>query len=117
MAEQGKVKWFSNLKGFGFLEKEGGDKDIFVHYSAILGDGYKKLESGEEVSFDVEEGPRGPQAKNVIRAKKPPKEKPAEAAPKEEKAEGPAAEAPAPKVDEPKAEESAPAAAEEKKPD
>jgi CspA family cold shock protein len=70
MAEKGKVKWFSNVKGYGFLIKEGGDKDIFVHYSSIQGDGYKKLEEGEEVAFDIVEGERGPQATNVIRSKK-----------------------------------------------
>jgi len=75
MPEKGKVKWFSNVKGFGFLEKEGGDKDIFVHYSVIQSDGYKTLDSGEEVTFDIVEGERGPQATNVIRLKKPPQKK------------------------------------------
>jgi cold shock protein len=70
MPEKGKVKWFSNVKGFGFLEKEGGTQDIFVHYSSIQGEGYKKLEEGEEVTFDVVEGERGPQATNVVRQKK-----------------------------------------------
>lgn len=75
MPEKGKVKWFSNVKGFGFLEKEGGTKDIFVHYSVIQGDGYKKLLEGEEVTFEITEGPKGPQATNVVRNKKPaPKE-------------------------------------------
>ena len=73
MPEKGKVKWFSNVKGFGFVEKEGGDRDIFIHYSAIQSDGYKTLDQGEEVSFDVVDGERGPQAVNLIRAKKPPK--------------------------------------------
>lgn len=89
MPEQGKVKWFSNVKGYGFVEKNGGDKDIFVHYSAILSDGYKTLDQDEEVTFEIVEGDRGPQAVNLIRVKKPPKEKP------QEKAEAPAAEAPA----------------------
>ncbi len=71
MAEKGKVKWFSNVKGFGFLEKEGSEKDIFVHYSSIQGDGYKKLMEGEEVTFDLVEGEKGPQASNVVRTKKP----------------------------------------------
>ncbi|MEB8665400.1 cold shock-like protein CspB, partial [Bacillus thuringiensis] len=58
---QGKVKWFNNEKGFGFIEMEGAD-DVFVHFSAIQGDGYKALEEGQEVSFDITEGNRGPQA-------------------------------------------------------
>jgi cold shock protein len=62
--EQGKVKWFNSEKGFGFIEREGGD-DVFVHFSAIQGEGYKSLEEGQEVSFDIEEGQRGPQATNV----------------------------------------------------
>ena len=74
MAEKGKVKWFSNVKGFGFLEKEGSEKDIFVHYSSIQGDGYKKLLEGEEVTFDLVEGEKGPQAANVVRNKKPKEE-------------------------------------------
>ncbi|PEV13564.1 cold shock-like protein CspB [Bacillus cereus] len=61
---QGKVKWFNNEKGFGFIEMEGAD-DVFVHFSAIQGDGYKALEEGQEVSFDITEGNRGPQAANV----------------------------------------------------
>ena len=71
MPEKGKVKWFSNVKGFGFLEKEGGTKDIFVHYSVIQSEGYKKLLEGEEVTFEIVEGPKGPQAANVVRSKKP----------------------------------------------
>ncbi|MGO4936693.1 cold-shock protein [Fundicoccus sp. Sow4_H7] len=62
--EQGTVKWFNAEKGFGFIEREG-DADVFVHFSAIQGDGYKSLEEGQQVSFDVEEGARGPQAANV----------------------------------------------------
>lgn len=73
MPEKGKVKWFSNVKGYGFLEKEGGDKDIFAHYSAIQSDGYKTLDQGEEVTFDIVDGDRGPQATNIVRTKKPPK--------------------------------------------
>nr|WP_320148069.1 cold shock domain-containing protein [uncultured Anaeromusa sp.] len=62
----GKVKWFSAEKGYGFIEKEDGG-DVFVHFSAIQGDGFKSLTEGEEVSFDVIEGARGPQASNVFR--------------------------------------------------
>ena len=72
MPEKGKVKWFSNVKGYGFLEKEG-SQDIFIHYSAIQGEGYKRLEPGEEVTFDIVQGEKGPQAANVVRAKKPTK--------------------------------------------
>ncbi|MFF2875697.1 cold-shock protein CspD [Gottfriedia sp. NPDC057991] len=63
---QGKVKWFNNEKGFGFIEVEGGD-DVFVHFSAIQTDGFKSLEEGAEVSFDIVEGNRGPQAANVVK--------------------------------------------------
>ena len=63
---QGKVKWFNNEKGFGFIEIEGAD-DVFVHFSAIQGDGYKALEEGQEVSFDITEGNRGPQVANVVK--------------------------------------------------
>ncbi|WP_147534779.1 cold-shock protein [Bacillus marasmi] len=62
--ENGKVKWFNAEKGFGFIEREGGD-DVFVHFSAIQGEGFKTLEEGQSVSFDVEQGARGPQAANV----------------------------------------------------
>ncbi|TFE03261.1 MULTISPECIES: cold-shock protein CspD [Jeotgalibacillus] len=62
----GKVKWFNNEKGYGFLEVEGGD-DVFVHFTAVQGDGYKSLEEGQEVTFDIVEGNRGPQAANVIK--------------------------------------------------
>jgi cold shock protein len=64
--QNGKVKWFNNEKGFGFIEVEGGD-DVFVHFSAIQGDGYKSLEEGQEVSFEIVEGNRGPQAANVLK--------------------------------------------------
>ncbi len=63
---QGKVKWFNAEKGFGFIEVEGQD-DVFVHFSAIQGEGFKSLEEGQEVSFDVETGNRGPQAVNVVK--------------------------------------------------
>ncbi|OIK15665.1 cold-shock protein [Bacillus sp. MUM 116] len=62
--EHGKVKWFNGEKGFGFIEREGGE-DVFVHFSAIQGEGYKTLEEGQEVTFDIENGQRGPQAVNV----------------------------------------------------
>ncbi|MFB1080877.1 cold-shock protein CspD [Jeotgalibacillus sp. JSM ZJ347] len=62
----GKVKWFNNEKGYGFLEVEGGD-DVFVHFTAVQGDGYKSLEEGQEVSFEIIEGNRGPQAANVVK--------------------------------------------------
>lgn len=65
--ETGKVKWFNSEKGFGFIERENGD-DVFVHFSAIGGDGFKTLEEGQAVSFEVEEGNRGPQAANVEKA-------------------------------------------------
>ena len=64
--QNGKVKWFNNEKGFGFIEVEGGD-DVFVHFSAIQGEGYKSLEEGQEVSFEIVEGNRGPQAANVTK--------------------------------------------------
>ncbi|SFA99436.1 MULTISPECIES: cold-shock protein CspD [unclassified Bacillus (in: firmicutes)] len=64
--QNGKVKWFNNEKGFGFIEVDGGD-DVFVHFSAIQGEGFKSLEEGQEVSFEIVEGNRGPQAANVVR--------------------------------------------------
>ncbi|MDL4841735.1 cold-shock protein [Aquibacillus rhizosphaerae] len=63
----GTVKWFNADKGFGFIEVEGGD-DVFVHFSAIQGDGFKSLDEGQAVTFDIEEGNRGPQAANVEKA-------------------------------------------------
>ena len=62
----GVVKWFNNEKGFGFISVEGGG-DVFVHFSAITGEGYKSLEEGQSVQFDVVEGAKGPQAANVVR--------------------------------------------------
>jgi CspA family cold shock protein len=61
----GKVKWFDAKKGFGFIEQESGD-DVFVHFRAIQGDGYKSLVEGQEVEFELEDGAKGPQAANVI---------------------------------------------------
>ncbi len=62
----GKVKWFNAEKGFGFIEREDGD-DVFVHFSAIQSEGFKTLEEGEAVEFEIVEGNRGPQAANVVR--------------------------------------------------
>ena len=62
----GKVKWFNTEKGFGFIEREDGD-DVFVHFTAIQSEGFKTLEEGQTVEFDIVEGNRGPQAANVIR--------------------------------------------------
>ncbi|EST89701.1 cold-shock protein [Vagococcus lutrae] len=62
--EQGTVKWFNAEKGFGFIQREEGD-DVFVHFSAIQGEGFKTLEEGQAVTFDIEESDRGPQATNV----------------------------------------------------
>ncbi len=60
----GQVKWFNEKKGYGFIQQEGGG-DLFVHYSAIQGDGFKSLKEGQKVSFEIEETPKGPKAKNV----------------------------------------------------
>ncbi|ACL69298.1 cold shock domain-containing protein [Halothermothrix orenii] len=65
MVYTGKVKWFDAKKGYGFIEREDGD-DVFVHFSAIQADGFKSLEDGEEVEFEIIEGDRGPQAANVV---------------------------------------------------
>jgi len=61
----GSVKWFNESKGFGFISPSDGSKDVFVHFSAIQGSGFKSLAEGQAVSFDVEDGPKGPQATNV----------------------------------------------------
>ena len=66
MAE-GTVKWFNDSKGFGFITPDEGEKDCFVHYSAIQGDGFKSLAEGDRVEFEMGEGPKGPAAENVTR--------------------------------------------------
>ena len=63
---RGKVKWFSNQKGYGFITPENGS-DVFVHHTAIQGDGYKTLQEGQEVQFDIVKGPKGEQAANVVK--------------------------------------------------
>ncbi len=63
----GTVKWFNEKKGFGFITEDGGN-DVFVHYSAIKGDGFKTLVEGDKVTFEVTNGPKGPQASNVMKA-------------------------------------------------
>jgi len=64
---KGKVKWFSDQKGYGFITPEDGSKDVFVHHSSIQGDGFKTLREGQEVEFETEQGPKGPQAKSVTK--------------------------------------------------
>lgn len=64
--QTGTVKWFNAEKGYGFIEVDGGD-DVFVHYSAITGEGFKTLEEGQHVQFEVVQGDRGPQAENVVK--------------------------------------------------
>ncbi len=64
----GSVKWFNEAKGFGFISQDDGGKDVFVHFSAIQGSGFKTLAEGQKVSFDIQDGPKGPQAANVVAA-------------------------------------------------
>jgi len=63
----GRVKWFNAEKGYGFIEREDGSGDVFVHFSAIQEDGFKSLQEGQSVEFDIIEGERGPQASNVVK--------------------------------------------------
>ena len=64
----GLVKWFNDSKGYGFIQADGSDQDIFVHYTSIQGDGFKTLVEGQKVEFELIEGPKGPQASNVAKA-------------------------------------------------
>jgi cold shock protein len=65
---QGTVKWFNNAKGYGFIQAEEGGEDVFVHHTAIMAEGYRTLNQGEKVHFEVVQGPKGLQARNVARA-------------------------------------------------
>jgi len=67
LSNVGKVKWFNSKKGYGFIKLNDGDQDIFVHYTSIKGEGFKSLTEGEEVQFELAEGPKGLQAQNVLR--------------------------------------------------
>ncbi len=65
----GKVKWFNNAKGYGFIHEDGKSDDVFVHYTSITGEGYKSLEDGQNVTFEISDGPKGLHAVNVARQK------------------------------------------------
>ncbi|MHC4294197.1 MAG: cold-shock protein [Planctomycetota bacterium] len=65
---KGTVKWFNDAKGFGFIQCEGSEKDIFVHHTSIQAEGFRSLSEGDEVEFELTEGPKGPKAENVVRA-------------------------------------------------
>ena len=67
MGKRGTVKWFSDQKGYGFITPEDGSKDVFVHHSAIQGEGFKSLSEGQSVEFEVTQGPKGAQASNVVK--------------------------------------------------
>ena len=68
MALTGTIKWFNNAKGYGFIREDGREEDVFVHYSAIQGEGYKSLKNGEEVEFKLSDGPKGLHALDVMKA-------------------------------------------------
>ncbi len=74
----GTVKWFSRVKGYGFIEPDNGEKDVFVHYSAIIGEGYRNLEEGQRVEFSIEQTGKGPQAVQVMAQNGAPKAEAAE---------------------------------------
>lgn len=63
---KGRIKWFNNAKGYGFIQRDDG-KDVFVHFSAIQGDGYRSLDEGQEVEFEITDSPKGPQAERVVK--------------------------------------------------
>jgi CspA family cold shock protein len=67
MSQQGTVKWFNNAKGYGFIQTEEGGEDVFVHHTAIVAEGFRTLNQGEKVSFELEQGPKGLHARNVLR--------------------------------------------------